>query len=272
MQMKSNENYELSEKTKDTSKKLQHISNILRNEQNYIPSDKGLIAMENFLYHSYLKNYKSKIYWIDGLDNKKIIVDALKLEFLTTSLPLKLDKVEVKKSMIAGNGLFAKKKIMKDELITFYPGDIIEYTSKGNRRVNGCEVIAFSSKRFKKQFGDVTLNDNKYRDNDYSFIVNKYYSIIGCPDFKEDANYLGHFINDRIKCESSAQPDIVNYMYLSTSKSNCMFYCLKHLHVAIIATKNIEIGEELLTTYGPGYWETHNKELWAQSGMENNVI
>lgn len=253
MQIKSIENQKL-------KKKIQHISNILTNELNYIPSDKKLVMIESFLYETYQKNQKSKIYQLNDLNNKKTIVDGLKIDYLTALFPFGLDKVEVRKSPIAGNGLFAKKKIIKDELITFYPGDIIEYTPNADRHMSGCMVAAFSSKRFKKQFGDVSLNDNKYRDNNYAFVVNKHYTIIGCPYFKENADYLGHFINDSMKCESDAQSDIVNYVYASTSKSNCTFYRLKDLHVAIIATKNIEIDEELLTTYGPGYWDSHNKE------------
>jgi hypothetical protein len=237
--------------------KLRHISNVLTSEQNYVPSDKGLMGIELFLSDTHRKNCKPKIYWIDGPENKKFIVDGLKIDFLTTIMPFKLDKVEVKPSSIAGNGLFAKKKILKDELITFYPGDIIEYTPKADRNTDGHMGISFYSKRFKKKFADA-VNDEKLRDNDYAYTVNKYYTIIGCQDFKDDANYLGHFINDSLRCESDTKSGIVDYVYASTLKSNCTFYRLKDLHVAIIATKDILIGEELLMTYGPGYWETHN--------------
>jgi len=41
---------------------------------------------------------------------------------------------------------------------------------------------------------------------------------------------------------------------------NCIFYNLKDLHIAIIATKDIEFREELFISYGIEYWNSFNKK------------
>ena len=48
-----------------------------------------------------------------------------------------LNKVEVRRSTIrdADNGVFAKTNIAKNELITFYPADLIEWCPNGDRKV-----------------------------------------------------------------------------------------------------------------------------------------
>ena len=89
--------------------------------------------------------------------------------------------------------------------------------------------------------------------------------IIGCPDFTKDTNYLGHFINDGSKSDFAE----------SSLKSNCRFYHLKDLLVAIIATKNIKKDEEFYITYGIEYWESYNKrklEKAPESGPNSSSL
>jgi len=85
-------------------------------------------VIENDLYNLYVKNYKKQIVW--SKDPKGIVrnLDRLKMTFLTTIFPFELNKAYIQPSKIHGFGVFAKKDIQKNELITFYPGDIIEYT------------------------------------------------------------------------------------------------------------------------------------------------
>ena len=69
---------------------------------------------------------------------------------------------------------------------------------------------------------------------------------------------MGHFINDGAKSNSTDKSNEI-YKTITLLKKNCKFYNLKDLHVAIISTKNIKIGEELFISYGIGYWKSYNK-------------
>ena len=71
--------------------------------------------------------------------------------------------------------------------------------------------------------------------NEYAYDLDKNYRIIGSPVFIKDTNYMGHFINDGAKSDSTESNKV--YLSISPSKSNCRFYHLKDLLIAIIATK-----------------------------------
>jgi SET domain-containing protein len=163
----------------------------------------------------------------------------------------------LKKSEIHGLGIFARHPIKKDEIITFYPGDIIEYMPNGDRDQNHHIVAIFRSQRFTQLYG--ATKDIKYRDNDYVYHLNKNYTIIGCTHFKDEANYMGHFINDANKADES--PDsIQSYQKISRKIANCKFKSQYDLHITIIATRDIVQGEELFLSYGLGYWLDHDTE------------
>jgi hypothetical protein len=232
----------------------------------YIKNKMGsldVIEVESFLYDMYIKHYKSKLkYQKCGLNNKKYVVDYLKMENLSDNLPFELNKVEVKKSTIHGVGVFAKKNIFCGELITFYPGDIVEYNPNEDRHIPGHITCVIKSKRLEEQFNNQSYYD--LMSNDYAFDINTKYTIIGNPYFNNDPNYMGHFINDGAKSNSILKSNDIYYK-ISKIKENCKFYSVKDLHIAIIATKNINIGEELFIHYGIGYWETYNKNVKNKS-------
>jgi SET domain-containing protein len=217
----------------------------------------NVMEIESFLYDMYNHNYKSKLKVSKcDLNNKKYYIDYSKMENLSNNLPFELNKVELKKSNTHGIGVFAKQNILCGELITFYPGDIVEYNPNEDRHIPGHITCIIKSKRLEEQ-----SNNQSYYDlmsNDYAFDINTKYTIIGNPSFKDDPNYMGHFINDGAKSNSTLKSNDIYYK-ISKLKENCDFYSLKDLHIAIIATKNINIGEELFIHYGIEYWQTHNK-------------
>ncbi len=215
--------------------------------------------VEDFMYNQYISSYKSKLQITKcPLNNEKYTCDKRKLIMLSTQLEFELDLVEIKPSKIHGNGVFAKKNIKKDELITFYPGDIINYQPNGDRHIPGHITMAFSSQRFEEKFGNPKSSDDF--NNDYGYDIDGNYTIMGCPYFTNDSNYMGHFINDGAKSNSTKKSDEL-YNKISYLKQNCRFYnCKGGLHVAILATRDIVIGEELFIMYGTGYWESYNNK------------
>jgi hypothetical protein len=93
-------------------------------------SHNDFIEIENKIYDGYRLNYKSELVSSTcPLDNKKYICDKSKLVYLTQNFDFELDLVDIKKSSIHGNGLFAKTDIKINDLITFYPGDTVECQS-----------------------------------------------------------------------------------------------------------------------------------------------
>jgi SET domain-containing protein len=222
-----------------------------------------LNEIEQCMYNAYQRNCEK--YLIDelcSLNNKKYIIDKLKLNYLSSILFLsfELNKVELKKSNIHGYGVFAKQKILKNELITFYPGDMVEYHPNADRHIPNHITMNYRSERYENQFDNNIHSDisKKHRNNEYAYDINEYYTIIGCSYFKDNSNYLGHFINDGAKTNSTEKSNEI-YIKISNIKKNCNFYSLKDLHIAIIAIKDIEIGDELFIRYGIGYWNSYNK-------------
>jgi SET domain-containing protein len=193
-------------------------------------------------------------------EGKSYTVDVTKLNFLSEIFPFKLDKVKVGPSKVHGRGVFAKRKISKDELITFYPGDIVEYTPHGDRWKDNHITVSYSSRRFEDEFGKEAVKDVKYRNNDYAFSINSHYTVIGHPAFDQDPTYFGHFINDGAKSNSTELSDQI-YIKISLMKQNCQFYPYsgEMLHVPIVATRDIEEGEELFIHYTTLYWQSFNR-------------
>ena len=214
--------------------------------------------IESFLYDIYIKNYKNKLKISKcDLNNKKYIIDYLKMNYLSSNLSFELNKVEIKESNTHGVGVFAKTNILKGDLITFYPGDIVKYNPNEDGHIPGHVTMVIKSKRIEEHFDNKSYSDLML--SDYGFDVNTKYTIIGNPYFRNDLNYVGHFINDGAKSNSTLKSNEIYYK-ISKIKQNCFFYSLKDLHIAIISTKNINIGDELFIHYGIGYWNTYNKK------------
>ena len=211
-----------------------------------------LLEVESYMIDMYLTNCKNE----NNNNKNKYIINSLSL-----NLPFQLDKIVLKKSNIHGFGCFAKTKIMKGELITFFPADIIEFKPDGDKIINNKKTYIISSQRFEKTNGKIKHNEfnrKKYRDLNYSYQIDEFYKIYSTSYFNFDTNYLGHFINDGAKSNSCEKSDKI-YSNISQLKSNCKYYNFENnLHIAIISTRDIDIGEELLITYGSKYWYKFN--------------
>lgn len=208
-----------------------------------------LKEIEDFLYDIYIKNYKKKLQTsFNPITGKTHTIDYLKFDFLTKIHDFQFDFVYAKKSKVHGLGVFAKIPIKKGDLITFYPCDVLEFTPNKDRHVPGHSTAKFESLRYSKAFKNIPP------DNDYAFEIDKYYTIVGEKSFTDNPNYLGHLINDGAKCPKDKRGFDI-YQQVSFIKSNCKFQVLKEgLHIAIIATKDIDIDQELFIPYGVSYW------------------
>jgi len=179
-----------------------------------------------------------------------------KEELLKMKLGLNIDKVYIKQSKIHGNGLFAKQKINKGEIITIYPCDVLAYYPEETRKSVGY--------MFSEELQDNTEVKQKFNTNrtfykDYQYAINNTYSIIGLPEINTNTTYLGHICNDGAQGHSEKDKEI--YEKISILKSNAYYKNICDCMVAIVAFRDIQSNEEILVTYGHGYWITRSKQI-----------
>lgn len=159
----------------------------------------------------------------------------------------------VKKSKIHGNGVFAKCDIPEGTVITLMPAQIVK-----EKETKAYWFHPFINKKFLK-----ILKKTDIIVNDYSLecgIVD----ICGNPYDFENSAYMGHLINDGIgpfkdlpTDEVLRQIQILQIYSVANidKKNNTQFLVWENFPGAFIkSTKNIKKDEELLVSYGKGYW------------------
>lgn len=170
------------------------------------------------------------------------------------TLPMRVDldlvSVELRPSNRHGLGCFAIRNIRKDEVITMYPCDVVI-----NQKMNHRNIVF--SDRLSDHIRDTLPNPQEFdyrKYFPYGIGLEESLFLIGYPGFKDDTNYLGHFINDGAKANSDKRSHTI-YETVTALKRNCKFQSvLGRAHMAVVATRDIEKDEELLTTYGLKYW------------------
>ena len=174
-----------------------------------------------------------------------------KEELLKLKLGLEIDKVYIKPSKIHGNGLYAKQNIKKGDIITLYPCDVLAYYPTENRDMVG---YMFSEELKDNQEIKIKFNENRKFYKDYQYAINNTYSIIGMPEINTNTTYLGHICNDGAQGHSEKDKEI--YERISVIKSNAYYKNICDCMLAIVAFRDIQPNEEILVTYGHGYWIT----------------
>lgn len=171
-------------------------------------------------------------------------------------VPIPLNKVEVRASPIHGRGVFAKQKINKGELITIYPAHYVSVRPGGHDNPGSLGCIGSSLVERKGLVLTETIRSF------YAFDVTEHYVIYGHPDLIDNPAFLGHMINDGAKGHSTKathnQKELLVYTKVSLALSNSKFQVVGGLCVVIVATKEIQIGDEVLVTYGYSYWTSVN--------------
>lgn len=193
-----------------------------------------------------IDDYLERLYELQkSFDNIDIAISII----LGSRLSLRINNVEYKQSNIlnSGIGIFAIKKITIGEIITFYPGDYILYRKSKNKEI----VILGDIIRYKQ------IKNIDYK-NEYGLNVSDKFSICGEPIIRDNPTYLGHLINDGYK--PSIKDTEFDYKNKSKLYENCEFVDINGLHTAIVATKDINIGDELYISYGWKYWISRIKK------------
>jgi hypothetical protein len=75
------------------------------------------------------------------------------------------------------------------------------------------------------------------------------------PSREHTLGWQGSLVNDGAVCASSSEQDVIEYYTSSRSVKNCVLVPLGPAPLMAYAlTRDMEVGEELLTTYGCEYW------------------
>lgn len=143
---------------------------------------------------------------------------------------------EVRPSKIHGFGVFASRDIPAFSYLTLYPCDGIDWWPVMNQP------------RFHDGFAELT-DDMVYRQQlELPEDLGKL-SIVGHPELRGDAHFVGHLINDGATCKRVEAAEV--YTTASVASSNSLFCPIFQMHFSY---KNIKAGEEILSTYGSQYW------------------
>lgn len=183
-------------------------------------------------------------------DGKEYDLDGMKMILLTDIGCHHLNRVVIRESNVHGSGVFATENIRKGELITLYPGDVVDFFPNEGQRI---EFRSISDREKQVSADGVVL-----LSPDYSISGGKGYSVFGDPRFTRNPSYLGHMVNDG----STYNPDsetAESYRERSQEKANCYFRSISGLHIATIAGRDIKEGEELFASYGHGYWRVKHE-------------
>ena len=171
---------------------------------------------------------------------------------------LELDRCAVGKSAIHGRGLFATRDIAPGELVTLYPGDALLSWPDGDAasRSAGCEIKAL--------FGSHVPNDEQTAEDLFVRAANaRAYelptsvpslTIVGDPARDADPSYLGHLANDGAAIVAGDEASRAAYAAASAARANADHWTLEGAHHATVATRPIAAGDEVLVSYGEGYW------------------
>lgn len=169
---------------------------------------------------------------------------------------LALSRCESRPSDIHGNGLFATRHISADELITLYPGDALlawgdEYG--GRPGPVGCPLQAM----YGPHVSEVEQASPEFfllrpGARDFEVVCGRRRSIVGDPARSADPAYLGHLANDAACLRPGG--DVAAYEKASDAGANAAHLSLEGCHFVTVATRPIDAGEEILVSYGEGFW------------------
>lgn len=163
---------------------------------------------------------------------------------LKNIVPAGINSVSVKPSPLHGNGVFARRAIKKGHIVTMYPCHAFSFAVEGTGT-----LWAMGS-------GETMLHTTASMLAGYSAEIEPTrIAIAGDPDkYTNDA--CGHLINDGscILKKDFGVDELLRYVNESTRKQNCHFIPLGGAALAVVASRDIKAGEEVLAAYGAGFW------------------
>jgi len=172
------------------------------------------------------------------------------------------DAVGVGTSPLHGNGLFATRDIPAWSIATLFPVDFLEHS----KTLPDGVIYHFVSTEFSTLGAEpYDILDLRQDLQDYGLVLdglpnsglvsfnNMKTTIYGDPTVHRGGE-LGHFVNDAgCLTPSSSIGDYADYLRTAI-EANTIPHILGMYRVAIVTTRDIRAGEELVMSYGESFW------------------
>jgi hypothetical protein len=175
--------------------------------------------------------------------------------------------IEVRRSeYVHGRGLFATRALPPHAALTFYPAHLL-VDAKGSIYSTD-KATAVRMRQAGKQGAELAalLADHSCALGPDGL------RLVGMPERCEDQRLLGHMVNDAALVDVFASTDVdalrdratlrrlvVCFLKNALKYTNCAFMSdARHLTRCLVTRREIAAGEELLVTYGLGYWLQRN--------------
>ena len=158
-------------------------------------------------------------------------------------------------SPTAGTGLFAARDLPAGTLVALYPAHAIG---------RGEQNVFYDTNRdyFKKQTSSGSLRPYRQSvlgDRSLFGVANDQiedpFFIDANPEQALVDGWTAHLVNDAVMCDAGDEESVVRYYEASLARRNCLIVPVGPAPLMGYATtRDVEAGEELLTTYGAEYW------------------
>ena len=162
-----------------------------------------------------------------------------------------------------GRGVFATRAMRRGEVCTAYPCDMLKATDEG-----GALLLALSSGGASGSSAPLGEGDKSRMAKYAQFLQReksgRVWELCGDPSRPFRAGACGHLINDPHPDVTTIQRAtdsevygraMIEYVSSVTGRANCVMKPHRSgLCVLVVATRDIEDGEELLAPYGYEYW------------------
>ena len=156
-----------------------------------------------------------------------------------------------------GRGLFAQTSMPMNSLVALYPVHAI-----GIETDTGEVEMAASAKPDILEL----IRDSEYRvtlpHRGFSHMC-----IDTVPQYVSSLSWSGWAANDAARCEGRSAREVERYLEASVIGANSALVAIGPPPlVGLVTTRDVDAGEELFTSYGPGYW-LESKD-WDERGTQ----
>mmetsp|Transcript_17982 Transcript_17982/g.37164 ORF Transcript_17982/g.37164 Transcript_17982/m.37164 type:complete len:334 (+) Transcript_17982:186-1187(+) len=195
--------------------------------------------------------------------DKHVELERIRRNLIATRLSdLHLNRCFVAPSSIpgAGLGVFANRRILVGELLTLFPGDalLLWNGSVGDVGAGLGVVLGSNNSNGNNKNVDDAAAAQQYSSDKarlYELKIGDKRSIVGNAQQTAEPAYIGHLINDGCTLTNRSNAARTRYSRESAACCNAVFEDIHQgCHYMVVASKEIQTGEELFASYGEGYW------------------
>lgn len=198
-------------------------------------------------------------YSVGAAENVKLSKDKLALvatQFQSVDIigdksfsPIKLSNVRIGDSEGRGKGIFAKREIKTNEVITLYPVDVCEVYDDNSKYLYYSEFFM----KFSHENADNGHEEFKRSIAEYNLNFKDGRNILAFPSNNSSEAFLGHIANDGATDFSSRR----SYLATSIAARNAVIRPIPEKNpfiYALVATKDIPEGSEIFLSYSMDFW------------------